>query len=312
MPAILFHYNFALETVPEEEKPFFDAVKLGTQGPDPFFFYGIKLGKRYKDMAAINDFGGKLHQIDITEDYLKLVAYAAKSPHRELLTSYIDGLFLHYAADRTLHPYVFARTGFDEKGELHGYYKWSHAFFEAVLDKTLSLQKGTFQNPAHTLLVKEEDQVKIISRMWFEALGAPLQEDSFYLSWKCYRFAMGFLYSKSGWKRAIFALGGKHNIAMGLAYPGNMKKYEVIDVLNSKHQPWPEPVSGEEKTLGVNDLWKKAQDWYSKAHELLLSALDGHDEESRLRALVAGVNHDGTPIGGLKKHFVLCWDQLKG
>jgi hypothetical protein len=40
MPAIITHYTFAKEANGGAPHPFLEALYLGAQGPDPFFFYG--------------------------------------------------------------------------------------------------------------------------------------------------------------------------------------------------------------------------------------------------------------------------------
>ena len=143
---MLVHYCFVEEAVPEEEKKYLAAVRLGGQGPDPFFYAGVNPFTRKKDSKEIAKFGNWMHHVDLTDVYYKMIEYAMKSQARDLLLAYIDGLLMHYTVDRTFHPYIFAESGFDEDGKLTGYYKWSHGAYEALLDVEIGRAKKHFMN----------------------------------------------------------------------------------------------------------------------------------------------------------------------
>jgi hypothetical protein len=63
-----------------------------------------------------------LHDIDISRVYNELIKYANASSDKELLYSYIEGLFLHYSLDRECHPYIFAKAGYAKDGPKKKHY----------------------------------------------------------------------------------------------------------------------------------------------------------------------------------------------
>jgi hypothetical protein len=310
MPAMLVHYSFVLEAVPEDETPYLDAVRLGGQGPDPFFYYGVKPWGKPKDYKEVSGYGSTLHHTDFTDTYYAMIDYAMKSPDRDFLMAYIDGLLMHYTVDRTFHQYIFCESGFDENGKLTGYYKWSHGAYEALLDVVVSKQKGTYMNPAKAIKMSKENAMKI-SKMWQACtLDPKLTDQSFYRSWKDYRFAMNFLWSRSGWKRIFFRLAGKHSLVMGMSYPHHIKKYAPMDILNEAHRAWLNCVTKQVRTESFSDLWDLAMSDYKKAHQIIEKAKLFQPEKDDLKAYVHSQDHDGFHVGVKKKVFDLCWDRL--
>lgn len=309
MPAMLVHYCFVEEAVPEEEKKYLPAVRLGGQGPDPFFYAGVNPFTRTKDCKEIAKFGNWMHHVDLTDVYYKMIEYAIKSQARDLLLAYIDGLLMHYTVDRTFHPYIFAESGFDEDGKLTGYYKWSHGAYEALLDVEISRAKKHFMNPARCLKVNKKE-AKEISLMWAAAAGNPLQANSYYQSWKAYRFAMNALWSRTGWKRVFFRLAGKHSLPMGMSYPHHIAKFRPMDQLNIAHRAWLNCVSKQVRTESFEDLWKLALKDYKRAHQVVKKARLFENSKADLKKYVNGQDHDGFHVGAKKKVFDLCWNRL--
>jgi hypothetical protein len=108
MPAMLVHYSFVLEAVPEDEVKYLDAVRLGGQGPDPFFYYGVKPWGKPKDYKPFPAMAAPCTIPISPIPIIAMIDYAMKSPDRDFLLAYIDGLFMHYVVDRTFHQYIFA------------------------------------------------------------------------------------------------------------------------------------------------------------------------------------------------------------
>lgn len=150
MPAYSTHYLFAYElmekiksnvnfTVDEQ------AVYIGTQGPDIFYDHRIlpwMLGK------SLRKVGSALHRekpsvlLDSMRDYIR------KYPDDDIAKSYIVGFILHYALDRTCHPYVyFMQYRFKELyPDVHIF--TSHNMAEFALDSYLLFKRMGVQNPA--------------------------------------------------------------------------------------------------------------------------------------------------------------------
>lgn len=312
MPAMLTHYSFCKEAIRDLDTKYPEAIYLGTQGPDHFFYFGIRPWKHYKkNYKEIQAYGGKIHHMDPTDTYWKMVEYALKAGEdKDLLFAYLDGLWMHYDVDRTFHPYIFHESGFDKDGKLTGYYKFSHGDYEALLDVQLGKKHGVFMNPKKAIEMDEE-QVEKISKMWAYAADIKLDDMDFYLGYKDYCFAMNFLWSPSGFKRLIWRLGGKHNLLMAMSYPHNLKKYEGADQFNEQGRLWRHPVTGEESHETFSDLWEKAKGCYAKTHSLLERAYREENVKEELRAFTEDLNHDGFKNGSLPTHYSLAWDRCK-
>ena len=311
MPAVIVHDSFALEVIPEEEKAYSPIIRVGTQGPDFFMAYGTNPLKKRKDAMEIRPYGSHMHQISIVPTYWKMMqyAYSKEGEEKEILFAYLDGILMHFSVDRIFHPYVFYRSGFDENGELHGKWAWAHGYFEAILDKVVGTEKGTFQRPDKAMGQAKMEEVMMISKMWASCSDVPLKEDSFALSYIDYNSVTKMMWSPHGVKRSLIRLAGKFSKPISLIYPSSrrVKKYASLDVMNKSHSLWKDPVTLEEKTDGFEELWAKAKEGYLAVHALLLRAKNGEDIEKELDDWSLHLNHDGTPLGKKKLGHENCF-----
>ena len=309
MPAILTHYTFALSAIPKEDERFSAVVNLGSQGPDTFMAYGTLPWKKREEVTKIRQWGHTMHYLPVGSVYLKMMEYARTSPDKEMLFAYIDGLLMHYSVDRICHRYIFYRSGFDEHGQLKGYYSWSHGFFEAILDKTLAKKRGTYQKMSKCI-ESPLDQVEKISKMWAYASPAKLDDGAFLRSYEDFVGAENMLYTPTGAKRLLFRLIGKYSTPYAQAHPHSIKKFEVLDVINESHTVWYDPVTKEEHKESVEEQLQMAHARYLEVHELLLKAKRGEDIKEAFNEWTENIDHNGCPIGTTKKHYSLCWEVL--
>jgi hypothetical protein len=307
MPAVITHYTFALQSMLDPSEKFRAATLVGAQGPDPFFFYGQVPFRKRKGAEQIDTFGSDLHHTELSFPYNTLIQLANKSPDKELLFAYIDGLLLHYCLDRNCHPYVFYMTGFtDQPGEKKRF-SISHMYLETILDFLLGKEKGTFGRPDHCLDLPKDDALKI-GALWNEMNGVTLQKDffsdkTFFLALCDYRAALRASFSKTGKKKALFKkIFGSESHAWAMSYPQNLDDLKGIDFLNVSHTEWFDPVSGASHQESFYDLMEQAAKDYQRAHELLLKAKSGAPIEDELHDFVAGIDHDGV-LNGAKKSF---------
>ena len=305
MPAMFVHYNFALMNAEGRDKQYIEATRLGSQGPDPFFFFGILRRGNGKHKKLIRKFGSAEHKKDISEDYLKMKEYAEKSEDKDLLLSYLDGLFMHYCVDKTFHPYVFYRSGFDENGNLKGYYSYSHAHFESILDVEISKKYNIYQRISNCLKIDDEQLLKI-SKMW-SSLGYDISEKDYFYAVKDYAKVENILFSRTGLKRCFFVLGGRHGMLMGISYPHFMNKYKELDVQNVNKKEWKHPVTGESFNLSVDELYAHASSEFKIVKNILEKNLSKAEELKLVKDFVNETNHDGIKIGTKKVLFDLCF-----
>lgn len=110
MPAFSSHYIFAKELSRDLENSCDisinkDALMIGTQGPDIFFFARIFPWLIGKPMVSL---GSKMHRTKPSIILENMRKYCDNSKNTELALSYAYGFIMHYALDCTCHPYVYS------------------------------------------------------------------------------------------------------------------------------------------------------------------------------------------------------------
>lgn len=110
MPAFSSHYIFAKELTNELEKISDckvnkDALFIGAQGPDIFFFARIFPWLIGRPMASL---GSKMHRTKPSAILENMRRYCENSRDTDLALSYTYGFIMHYALDSTCHPYVYS------------------------------------------------------------------------------------------------------------------------------------------------------------------------------------------------------------
>ena len=318
MPAILTHYTFSKINMRDPSSPYFDAINLGSQGPDPFFFYGVHLPFLRKEMKQISSFGSSLHHMDISEVYPYLFEYANQSEEKDLLYAYIEGVFLHYVVDRNCHPYIFVRAGCPLVGTKEDK-KWGgpHAMFEGLLDFLLGKKEGTYTTKTDACLKIEKGQLLSISKMWKYVNDKTLKRPifsfkTFYYAVKDYAFALRLL-NRPNWFSNIWVrlLVGKMGVPYGLHMQKKMpKEYQGLDFLNEQREEWPDLFDGHPRNESFLDLLENAKDDYHKACLLIDRAKKGEDIRKELSDFVGKKDHDGAIDQAPKRHRKPIWPNL--
>ena len=315
MPNILTHYTFARQNVLDTSSTHLDATYVGAQGPDPFFYFGVLPFRKRPFKKEVTSLGGVTQHEELVDNYWAMIEYAGKSPDKELLFSYIDGLFMHYAVDRVCHPYVFFCTGFTDRPEdseaVQRHYNFGHLWLENYLDFLLGKKEGTFQRPDRTLKLSRHDALAI-SKMW-QAVNEKQQKvphieaASFYLALKDYRATLRFAWDPCHWKKGFFKmLFGAESLPYGLVYPKDLRGFESVDFLNEKHSEWRMP-AGERRNDSFLDLLVEAKKVYSALHEALWKAKAGQNTKEEIGLLAAHLNHEGIVPGSPKIYWKLIW-----
>lgn len=310
MPAIMTHYAFAKMRVPTH--PEIDVLTLGGQGPDVFFFYGYNIKKRL-NIKEVRDFGTLLHHVDISKAYYFLLEYANKKEgkDKEVLNSFIYGLFLHYILDRNCHPYVFYRTGFSDQPDEGKYYFGAHASFEAHIDTLIKDHQGI--KIAHRKAVEACDQkVKLISSMMKELAekvfdNLIIKEDTYYLAWKDMKFCQVLFYSPIGVKKAIMRAFSAKSSLNAMISPPVITHNDVLDILNEQKSVWRDCISNEGRHESFLELIAKANEEVDELDKLLAKQYTS----ANLKAFVRNVDHDGFQLNAKKVYFDNVWLKVK-
>jgi hypothetical protein len=314
MPAITTHYTCAKEMAEKHPLEAKEAFYLGSQGPDPFFFYGQLPWKKRKNAKSADAMGRGLHHIDITEMYYGLLDYANHSEDKAVLDAYIQGLFLHYLLDRSCHAYIFPRAGFGEDGNLGKKYGVLHCEFETFLDLLIGRKKGTFSYHCYRDIVLPKKQLLAISKMWAVvnqkiSQYPDIDEMTFYYGVKDYQGIEEFVNVPHRFKRWLIRhLLGEMSLPYAMNFPSKIpSQYSGCDFLNESHQVWPDAITGEGHSESFWDLWNQANADYESLLPLLQRGEKGEDIRQELKVFVDNRCHDGCKVGAVRVYKKEIW-----
>ncbi len=317
MPAVLTHYVFALDLLPSCYKGHEEAILIGTQGPDPFFFYGQRPWKRRsEDYKEVDAFGSYLHHSDIAPFYSVMMKIASESEEadKDLYFAYIQGLWLHYCLDRACHAYIFPASGFSDDECNKKAYSVLHSYFETMLDSLISHKAGVYSTRPQKYLALDDEELKKISLLWHKTNketinDASIKEDSFYLSLKDYRAVLRMtntphLLSKIG----MNILTGPHSQPSAMNIPHRIpKKLLSVDFLNECHSSWPDMISGAMHNESFYELMDKAKKDFLSLLPIIEKAKDGADVSADLHSFVGVICHDGCDPSLSKRYSAPRW-----
>lgn len=148
MPAFSAHYYFACDLAEKLKKEADfelsrNALLIGAQGPDIFFFHRALPWQRGKTLRKA---GSALHRAKCG-DILDCFSHYCEKNGGNIAKSYIYGFILHYALDRICHPYIYfiqdrITDKFPEMNE-HS----AHNIIELSLDSVLISERERTKDP---------------------------------------------------------------------------------------------------------------------------------------------------------------------
>ncbi|AIF42684.1 zinc dependent phospholipase C family protein [Virgibacillus sp. SK37] len=290
MPNIWTHILFCEEVADAVKKPYpfskyENYMKLGAQGPDPFFYHNfwpwIKEG-------PVQEIGNLLHTEKCGDFLVDLITSAKnKSEH---IKAYVYGFITHHILDRNTHPYIHYRAGYDGN---------KHQKLEVIID-TLLMEKyhnlKTWKSPVY----KEIDVGLSLDRELCDFLDEAIrrnysqikQESHRYIqkSYRDMKLALRLLSDPYGWKNVLFS-----NLISSFSHqPIQNKK----DYLNMKNKTWNHPATNERFTDSFMDLYSQAK---AEGFEILSEVQrywNNKDTSSKyLHELIGDISYDtGKPL----------------
>lgn len=213
MPAFSSHYIFAKELMDSiEQKADFelnkDAVFLGTQGPDIFFFARIFPWMIGKPMVKL---GSKMHRTKPSLILENMRDYCQKSLNSDTAKSYSYGFIMHYALDSTCHPFVYSLENKITKGKpflnphsVHNVIEFSMDSF--LLNKRLGIEKPYKYDIAETITTKPdvtEEVARLYTCLLPELYGYKTNEKQIITAINDTRYFQRITIDKTGIKKAI-------------------------------------------------------------------------------------------------------------
>lgn len=124
------HHEDIIQMIKDNEQLYY----IGSNGPDPLFFYGATPWNLFHD-NLVSQIGNTLHCGHVNDFFrcgLDEILKQKKDDIKTRMSVYLFGHLCHWAIDSSAHPYVYYRTG-DCTGMSLNY----HHRFESVLDETM-------------------------------------------------------------------------------------------------------------------------------------------------------------------------------
>lgn len=304
MPSAPDHYRFALGVLSSlgDRAAWVhpQLVLLGTQGPDPFYFYGELPWRRRAGKSRAAAFAEFLHGSDPRTVFPELARRAALDADRDDALSYLFGLLLHYLLDRAVHPYVYFRSGFDQGGELSGRFGVRHAMFETMMAESARGDASASETAPSRMFAADPRGLETADRLFSAGFPALVDPGCFKASWSDMASALNALWDPSGVKRRLLeVVGGSRTKTYAMIRPRRIEAGEGIDYLNAGRAAWLHPVSGAESNAGVAELTAAAAADAETAAAAIERLLRG--ESADWAALLRGINHEGHREGETKR-----------
>ncbi|MCM1283401.1 MAG: zinc dependent phospholipase C family protein [Muribaculaceae bacterium] len=275
MPGFATHYLFGVDAcrhlasarLQHNIKKYHCAYALGLQGPDLFFYYLPSYLMHKENLGAL------AHSTRTGEFFSNLLdsrrLFAGKKRELAIADIYILGFLGHYTLDCTLHPYVYAFTGYSPKNPpRQTQYFGRHAYFETEIDNLLLWQKKHMRpsefHPYATIRLSPREH-RVIMRMLVYAYrttypGVLATEILLGSAPQWMMLCMRLFNDPSGQKKVLVRLFER--IAFGRAFlspllPSDKLRF-IVDPLNHRRKTWRHPWSGQASNATFDELYASA------------------------------------------------------
>lgn len=309
MPSILTHQYFADRLIAQYQKtwPFLKkyahVVWAGSQGPDPFFFFGKAPFKKRLGRQTINTFGSTLHNQLPIKSLLPLLKQGWYHHQKdEVLQAYLFGALTHYVLDRVCHPYVFYRSGFDDQGQLTAYFSADHARLEVEIDSALLQQENlpsTMYQPKATLRI-DNLLLSQVSELYGKAFPKDLNIDTYRQAVEDMRATYQFLFHGSFVNRLlVIVMAGRRSLPYSLMHPTKLQSGLANQAINRARKTWYHPVTKQASRQSFIQLMDAATTLFSECVTLLKQP---ELDEKKWRTFTADIDYDGKPFNTKMTH----------
>ncbi|WP_430787863.1 zinc dependent phospholipase C family protein [Virgibacillus flavescens] len=291
MPNIWTHMLFCEEVVDtiNNPTPFFQHeayMKLGAQGPDPFFYYNFWPWNKDESVSAI---GMALHTKKCGEFLLDLVISAANMDSK--VKAYVFGFVTHHILDRNTHPYIHYRAGYEGS---------KHQELEVKID-TVMMDKFHNMKTWKAHVHKEIDVGYTLDKEIKQLLQSKIKKhypevcpDSASYIQKSYRdmkLALKILSDPYGWKNVLLK-------SLISSYSHQPIKNNV-DYLNEKENTWHHPATNEPSSQSFLELYEIGRAEGIEILSEILAYWDNplHSKEEQIKTLIGNISYDtGKPL----------------
>ncbi|HLR68581.1 MAG TPA: zinc dependent phospholipase C family protein, partial [Virgibacillus sp.] len=256
-------------------------MKLGAQGPNPFFYYNFWPWLKNNPLKWI----GTLMHTEKCGPFLMDLIESAKSKRKEI-RAYVFGFVTHHILDRHIHPFIHYHAGYDEA---------KHHKLEINID-TLIMKKyhnlETWKIPVYKEIDVGFTLDKDIAKLLHQTIKKHFPEVSYstpkYIqkAYKHMKLALKILADPYGWKNALLG-----QIISPYCYRPLEKD---VDYLNTNKKVWHHSATNEKLTESFDELYKQAKMIGTEImNELLAYWYQGSEEaKERLRNLIGNISYD--------------------
>lgn len=271
MPAVVTHSFFANDIFESmEESRLKDEIsvrmnlfRLGSQGPDVFFYYKAPPWIRYD---GLENLGNLAHDEKVGAFFSESLNYLDQLDRNKDfydLTVYLTGYLCHYSLDRTAHPFIHYTSGIDAD---YNRISWKYHIYHRILESTidyLSLVKKGLQPRYYKIyeLIRVQP-LKIVSVMEFYEYILPLiydtqisrkqSEELITGIYKVQKYLYDPLWVKYHFYRLLELIMRRTGGITSSMIPKRLD--ERLDYLNLNHKAWSHPCRKEE--ISRESFWE--------------------------------------------------------
>lgn len=228
----------------------FDAYRLGSQGPD-FFYYNVFNNHKLLSYK----FGRLIHTKKINEFFYYGLKFAQNHPeYRNITLAYLMGFLTHHSLDSKTHPFIYYRTGTgsnDSKEKSRS--SRLHKLYEVLLDTAMTQyeysRQAVYENPEKVFMVSsftlkflDSFYTYILKKLYDLELPKNMVRDSL----RTGVFFVNLFKDGSGFKKKLVSKIEKYldenKLVTRYFYPMYTNEYEI---LNINEKSWKHPVTGE-------------------------------------------------------------------
>ncbi len=273
-----------------------DAFLIGSQGPDPLFFYRILDPFTNFDIMR---FGEKIHKTSTGKFLTALVRHAKDN---DITMAYVSGWLSHYATDCIFHPYVRAMS-----------HRWDrrrnsieHGFLEHALDTWIyrkTVQDGVPRQVEALETISESD-IHAIASVIVATVRDVFPDQEFehkhvFDSFRSMNGAIRKLYSPNGKKyrflSCIEKLFGAHGLVTSHTPPFTLPDNDFI---NANKTTWYTPDEKKrERIESADELFMMAADRSKKYITVALSYWRDKCKLDTVSSLIGNISYsNGLPL----------------
>lgn len=291
MPNIWTHILFCEDVVDAVKKPYpfsqyENLMKLGAQGPDPFFYYNFW---PWIKEEPVHEIGMAMHKKECGAFLMDMIVSAKEMSAG--VQAYVAGFVTHHVLDRNTHPYIHYRAGYDGN---------NHQKLEVIID-TIMMKKyhnlKSWKAPVYKEIDVGRSLDKDVLSLLYENINKhypALHKDSAKYIQKSYRdmkLALKILADPYGWKNVLLG-------SLISAY-SHRPVIDKVDYLNLNETTWHHPATNEPCNKSFIALYNQGRAEGIAILTEVQNYWNHHsiEAEQTLRELIDNISYDtGKPL----------------